>query len=530
MFIRHRQATPISARLPRVDSQSLVSALEDFLSGCSNAVVIENNSAIFDLAQAKYSVSGESNRCLLHLWSAERNVVRRVVELESRGDTLRITVQRIGHAKPGKLEICRQRDRRTATAKKQARLMYRHILERALRRKFPDLALAQLSTSADLEKSFGPIYTRGLLRRGQSAFAVLGVNREELQGSIDAALTFGILWLDVCRQSGAGKFHVEGLKLFVPAGCSGLVRERMAHLNPHAAKWQLYEFEQREEDVREIELADRGNISTRLIRYVDDDDVRARFAEPIALVRTLMPEAEIAALSSAEVAFRCHGLEFARARVTARPGSFRGAPEIVFGIGAEERVLDGNNFPQLERLLRSIGEARHPEGPRDNRFWRLHSERWLESLVVKDICALDSSLDPRWRYSQVPAFSAADRAMIDVLAATRAGRLAVLELKADEDIHLPLQGIDYWSRVAWHHARGEFQQFGYFAGRELSTEPPLLIMVAPALRVHPATDTLLRYVAPEIEWTLLGIDERWREKLRVVFRKRPEKVQLKTAV
>ncbi len=55
--------------------------------------------------------------------------------------------------------------------------------------------------------------------------------------------------------------------------------------------------------------------------------------------------------------------------------------------------------------------------------------------------------------------------MIDVLTVNRDGRLAVLELKADEDIHLPLQGIDYWARVAWHHARGEFQKFGYFAGR-----------------------------------------------------------------
>src|SRR5437763_10926808 len=59
---------------------------------------------------------------------------------------------------------------------------------------------------------------------------------------------------------------------------------------------------------------------------------------------------------------------------------------------------------------------------------------------------------------------------------------------------------------------------------------PLLMMVAPSLRVHPATDTLLRYISPEIEWVLLGIDERWREKLRVVFTKRPETIQLRTAV
>jgi hypothetical protein len=450
--------------------------------------------------------------------------------METRGEILRVTVQHMGKTKPTKLEICRRRDPRTAPVKKQARLGYRCILERALKRKFPELTLVQLSTSVDLEKSFGPIYARGLLKRGQSAFAVLGVNRQELQSSVDAALTFGILWLDVCREAQTGKMVVEGLKLIVTADCSGLARERMAHLNPEAAKWQLYELEERAEEMREVEILDRGNISTRLVRCLDESEVARRFAEPIALVHTLMPEAEVTPLSTAEVAFRCHGLEFARARLTAQPGSLRSGPEIVFGLGAEERVLDGSNFAQFERLIRSIGEARHADGPRDNRCWRLHPERWLESLVVKSICALDNGLDPRWCYSQVPAFSASDRAMIDVLTATRAGRLAVVELKADEDIHLPLQGIDYWSRVAWHHARGEFQKFGYFAGRELSSESPLLIMVAPALRVHPATDTLLRYVSPEIEWILLGIDEHWRERLRVVFRKRPNKTQLRTAV
>ena len=156
------------------------------------------------------------------------------------------------------------------------------------------------------------------------------------------------------------------------------------------------------------------------------------------------------------------------------------------------------------RLVRSIGEVRQPEGPRDHLLWRLHPERWLESLVVKNVCDWTERLDRLCLYSQVPAFSASDRAMIDVLAVTREGRLAVVELKADEDIHLPLQGLDYWSRVAWHHARGEFQQFGYFPGRELSPSRPLLFLVAPALHVHPATDILLRYISPEIEWASGG--------------------------
>jgi hypothetical protein len=136
---------------------------------------------------------------------------------------------------------------------------------------------------------------------------------------------------------------------------------------------------------------------------------------------------------------------------------------------------------------------------------------------------IDDRLDASCRYSQVPAFSASDRAMIDVLTTTHQGRLAVVELKADEDIHLPLQGLDYWARVQWHHARAEFPRFGYFEGRELSAENPLLFLVAPALHIHPSTDTLLHYLSPEIEWEFVGIDERWREGVKVVFRKRPER-------
>ena len=110
----------------------------------------------------------------------------------------------------------------------------------------------------------------------------------------------------------------------------------------------------------------------------------------------------------------------------------------------------------------------------------MYPERWLESLVFKNVSAVDSSLDPAHVYSQVPAFSASDRAMIDVLTCTRDARLAVLELKADEDMHLPLQGLDYWARVLWHHSRGEFQQYGYFSGLQLSPRPPLLMLVAPS--------------------------------------------------
>jgi hypothetical protein len=512
-----------------VTPQALSRTVQDFLSEASGAIVLENGAIAFDLAQSKYSISGEHNRCLLHLWSPERNSVRRVLEAEVKNGTLRLAVQRMGQARPSKLEICRERDRRSPSTRRLCRAAYERTLRGVLDRRFPEFKLVKLTSGVDLEKSFGPVYVRGIVRRGRSAFAFLGVNGQETQSSIDAALTFGILWLEVCRQSQAANVLVEGLQLFVPAGTSGLVRERMANLNRHAAKWALFELDERHDDLVEIDCSDRGNVSTRLVHAFDDLAARQRFSDSIATVQKVLPNCEVSVVSAAEIVFRWRGLAFARARLSCIPGQFRSAEEIVFGVGAEERILETRNESAFSELATCLRDTRHPYGPRHDPLWRLRPERWLESLVAGDVSVLDDRLDPTCQYSQIPAFSAADRAMIDVLTATPAGRLAVVELKADEDIHLPLQGLDYWARVQWHQARGEFLRFGYFEGRELSDETPLLFLVAPALHVHPSTDILLRYLSPEIEWQFIGIDERWREGVRVVFRKRAESVKI-TAV
>jgi hypothetical protein len=497
--------------------EQLARAIQDFLGEAPRAVVREEGETLFDFARARYALSTEHGKCVLHLWSDERNAVRRVVDAELRNGVLRLDVQRFGRAAPARLELCRDRDQRTPTAKNAARSAYRRLLERALAKHFPGHKPERLSSAMDLEKSFGPIYTRGLLRRANSGFALLGVNAGEMQASIDAALTFGLLWLDHCRSE--GRIVHEGLKLFLPPGSSGIARERMAHLDHATAKFALYELNERDLALEEVDCRDRGNIATRLVRCPNETAAHERFVEQTAAVRNLVPEAEAVVLSSNEVAYRLHGLEFASARLGPVSG-FKSATELVFGAHPQATKVTEETTADFERFARMLVQARQTHADRANPLFRMHPERWLESLVVRDLPRLDRRLLAAPVYSQVPAFSASDRAMIDVLGVTRQGRLAVVELKADEDIHLPLQGLDYWARVHWHHQRGEFKRFGYFAGVELSPEPPLLLLVAPALRVHPATDALLRYIAPEIDCELVGIDERWREELKVVFRKR----------
>jgi hypothetical protein len=509
-----------------LDPQVLTRELEHFLAGSRDAQIIEDGRVLFDLRQASYSVTGQYGKCLLHFWSQERNAVRRVLEAKTKNATLKLTVQLFGRPKPSHLEVVRGNDSRSPSSRKAARARYEELLQRVIELEFPRLTADRLRSTADLERSFSPVYARGLLRAGRTAFAVLGVNAAESQAAVDGSLTFGLLWLDYCRQQLAGKAHVEGLKLFVPRGCSDVVRERMAHLNHAAAKFELWDLDERERSTRMLDCADRGNISTRLVHCVLEKAVRERFAASVNRVTSLAGEhaqqIELAPLSAAEISFRVHGLEFARARWGADPRSFSSGEEIVFGVGAAAHLLDAESEPMLRELMLRLLSDRREGGDHANGFYRMHSERWLESLVISDVSLLDSRLATRGEvpvYSQVPAFSASDRAMIDVLTLTRERRLAVIELKADEDLHLPMQGLDYWARVQWHHQRGEFQRFGYFPGLELSSAPPLLLLAAPALRVHPATDLLLRYISPDIDYTLLGIDEHWRGVVRVIFRK-----------
>jgi hypothetical protein len=101
---------------------------------------------------------------------------------------------------------------------------------------------------------------------------------------------------------------------------------------------------------------------------------------------------------------------------------------------------------------------------------------------------------------------------------TRNGRLAILELKANEHIHLPLQAAAYWLRIRRHLEQMDFSRCGYFPGVELQSKPPLVYLVAPALRFHPATDILLRYLSPELEVVRVGVAETWRRGISVVMR------------
>src|SRR5262249_41166218 len=154
------------------------------------------------------------------------------------------------------------------------------------------------------------------------------------------------------------------LVLILPKGTIGLTHQRMVHLHPSAAKWELHEFDEREDRLSEVDIAECGNLATRLVHATDENAACDRFSSSMARIRDILPQSEIAVLSPALISFRLHGLEFAQARVAHDPRNFASGQEIVFGIGAEERVLDERNEAYFVDLVRLAASIRCKDGPK----------------------------------------------------------------------------------------------------------------------------------------------------------------------
>lgn len=455
-----------------------------------------------------WEVRGAAEKPLLHLWSQEYNITRRVLAITDRsGQRLALAVERFGRSKPECLELVRMDFDRPA--RETSRSAFCERLRRILAEQFPDETLKSLTISSDLEHSLSGNYARGLLCRGSSHWAVLGVADGESADTVDNSLTFALLWLERVRQS-RRRGSIAGLRLLLPAGATRTVAHRFAALRSDTPV-ELYECDPVRETLEKLDPRSAGNVDSSLVPHREAQSLLDQAHAALAPIVASSPQSVSLhpSVPSREVWVRFRGLAIARWY----------AGQVFFGTMEPRESLEAGTAPQWRELMRELELHRHPLAT-DTRhpLYRAQAERWLESIVREDVTRIDASLDPRFVYTQVFANAGGEHGILDLLTVTRTGRLAILELKASEHIHLPLQAAEYWLRVRRHLERGDFSRYGYFTGKELQSAPPIVYLVAPALRFHPATDTLLRCLTPELEVVRVGLAEKWRRGLRVVAR------------
>ena len=433
---------------------------------------------------------------------------RRVLAITDHSDQrLALAVERFGRPKPDRLEFIRLEFERAQRG--LSREAFCACLSHLLAEQFPDESLESLTASPDLEHSISGNYARGLLRRGSSYFAVLAVPDGESTDTVESSLTFALLWLDRARHSGR-RGTINALRLILPKEAARHVAHRAAALNPDLSI-ELYERDPLRETLEKIDPRRAGNQDTWLVPHRESQallDLSKSALDPVVALSpravTVHPLAQ-----SREVWLRFRGLAFAR----------WDDGRVYFGCPDAREELHASSLPALKNLLQQLENYRHPLATETRHaLYRAQPERWLEALVREDVTRIDAGLDPRFVYSQVFAQAGGEHGILDLLTVTRSGRLAILELKASEHIHLPLQAASYWLRIRRHLEQRDFARYGYFLGIELQAAPPLVYLVAPALRFHPSTDILLRCLSPELESTRVGLAEGWRRGLRVVMR------------
>jgi hypothetical protein len=461
----------------------ILRAVERFLATSQDPVLCEPGEEWLALTPENFVIEKHGENAQLQAWDHRRNLVRRLIAIERESlGKLSLKVTRFGKL-PGTLELIdRRRAMRDNVPLRTARHGFREQFRRFLRRQFAAYKLAELTTEADLEHSLSPAYPRALLRQGASAWAAIGAAPDS--NHPNGILTFGLIWLDYLRQR-EPSLTIQGLVLYLPAAHAKTTCLRLLFLDPAAAQYSAFVFD--DQGLEEpVDLRDYGNLDTQL------EPCRGRAFAPPPLAA---PEIETIHRADGELSFRVHGLEFARTS----------GQQLLAGLSPKCAV-------ELQR-------ARSPDATdHRHRLYRQNPEAWLESQVRSHIREIDASLLPAPVYGQVPAFAAADRGILDLLAVDHRGRLTVIELKATEDVHLPLQALDYWMRVQWHLERREFQANGYFPGQELLPEPARLLLVSPALDFHPTNERVLRYFSPRIPVERMGVGLEWRKELKVMYR------------
>jgi hypothetical protein len=478
------------------DVATLAATICSFVSARARPAVLDFGDKPIPLLDGRYTIEIRSGRLWIEAWDDERSLSRRILSIDRvSSSAVDCTVHRFGGATGSLTVLDLERPQATARSIRGARQNFAEQFRRILQRQFAGWTIEALTSSPDLRRSFSANSPRAHLRRGTQHIAALACASREDEPEF---LSFVLLWFDYLR----GRIGLDeriSLCLVSPEGAGTLTAHRLRWLAGVALDARLFRFNEHGM-AGEIDPSDLGNLDTRLSsQYLPalDEEVKS-------LVERLraVPGVGCCPELGGAVSIRFRGLEFARLE--------RG--KLWLGIETRDEVPRGN-FERVESFaahLNTLGNRAHTAGP------PAFPERWLESQVRSRLQILDATLLPAPVHGQVLTFAGGDRELIDLLAVSANGRLAVLELKASEDIHLPIQGLDYWMRIRWHAERGELDSL--FPGIPLTKQAPKLLLIAPALSFHPSNEIALRYFSPEIEVERIGVNSEWESALSVSFR------------
>lgn len=462
---------------------------------------MEPGEPVIPLKPGLYSLEAARDGVLLESWADGRVLRRRLKAVrKSSRRRLDLDIERFPRKRGTLCFVDLDAPGAAGFETESSRGVARERFRRWCERLHPEWRFECLSSAADLEHSLSPRFPRCLLRRGSEAICAIAAPQAEEAGDL---FTFGLVWLQHCRLRWPD-LHVQTLLLLAPEEAASAIALRLVACNHARVRYRLVAWSA-DESLRELAPRSWGNLGTHFsVGGGSPANAQARgLFEEVAS----QCEAECVEDLHGVLSLELHGLPLARAE----------GGEMRCGL----KLRRAEPWPPAERLLRlaqRVAMLRHPQSRNPQHvLYRMYPERWLESVVRRQIRAIDPTLSPAAVRRQVSGALGTHHTRTDLLALDETGRLVVIEVKAGADIHLPAQALDYYARLKLHLERGDLRTQGLFPGRGVSALPPRLLLVAPALCFHPANETVLDFLESSIQVRQIGIALEWRKELRVVF-------------
>jgi hypothetical protein len=448
-------------------------------------------------------------KIILSCWGEDWSRSWRVASREAATDGLRLRCTKQMGRSICLLELTRGK---ATVSQAVSRNEFARRLAMMIESNFAGYRVERAVTSRDDTRHLAGVHARLIIKHRGKTIAAVGCGQNETQVTIDAALTSGLTWLDALRKK---RSFIDRLIIFAPRARATTLATRLTCVQIAGATVSLAEVDEASGRIENVSAFDQGDLADNLRRTVWPRDQNI----PPVISGLIEPILNLAAADIDTnrkgnwIALSIRGLEFARVSIKDRC--------VEFGIETPRKRLDDTNRRELQKLIRACVANRSPDSERrDDLLYRSQPERWLEAVIRRDVTVVDPTLDPRYAYSQVPAYRGEHRSFIDLLTATREGRLVVMELKVTEDSEFVFQGVDYWLRVEWHRLRGDFERRGYFKGLKIADSAPLLYLVAPLMRFHATTRLVARAVSDRVPVYRIGINEDWRGGVRVLLSER----------
>jgi hypothetical protein len=265
-----------------------------------------------------------------------------------------------------------------------------------------------------------------------------------------------------------------------------------------------------ETKLKELETLVFASLFNKRKKKVETFEIQTASETAQKLVEISTDEIDVLQSQHGETVYY-HGLPFARIRKVLN------SEKIWFGIEGQRRLLSAGNYAEFAKIIDELKTYRRHDSPNKQHFYYKNApEAWLESILRRNIKALDANLILSPLHDQFRA----ERDKIDLLAIRRDGRIVIIEVKTAPDREMIFQAADYWRKIEAERRAGNLQKAKIFGNLEIKDEPALVYLVAPLLSYHKDFDFLAKTISPEIEIYRFDANENWRENLKIVRREK----------